>query len=309
MRHRVLRVLLSAGLLSFSFSFHACAVHAAPVPGLVESWSDSGSTDGWTGGAVYANPGHGGAGGPNDGYLQISLPVAGNLGTRTSIPVSPYVGNWVAAGITQVQLCLNDVGNPDPLEIHFSLGQQSNRWQYNSGFVPPNNAWALYSVDLTDSTLWTQTIVPFSGPNSFLWALEHVEVVNVRHDLAPFVQDPDNLAGDFGLDELVLQSPTGVGHLPALAEPVLMRAPAPNPARAPLSLSFRVFRAGPVRARVVDATGRLVRSVELGTVAAGDRTWTWDGLDGTGQRVKAGVYRVQVFGRNGGTSQPVVLLR
>jgi hypothetical protein len=301
------RALLSVGLLCL----FASTAHAAPVPGFVESWTDSGNTDGWTGGATYANPGHGGAGGPNDGFLEISLAAAGNLGTRTAIPVSPYVGDWVAAGITQVQFCLNDVGNPDPLEIHFSLGQNSNRWQYNGGFIPPRNAWGIFTVDLTDSTIWTQTIVPFSGPKSFLWALEHVDVVNVRHDHSPFVQNPDDLAGDFGLDELVLYSATGVGRPPlsARAEPVLVRAPAPNPARAPLAFSFRAFEAGPVRARIVDAAGKLVRSVDLGGLAAGDRSWTWDGRGDAGQRVAAGVYRVQIFGRSGGTSQPVVLLR
>jgi hypothetical protein len=301
-----LRALLSVGLLSL----FAAAAHAAPAPGLVESWPDSGNTDGWDGGATYANPGHDGAGGPNDGYLKISLSVPGNLGTRTALGTSPYIGDWRAAGITEVQFCLNDVGNPDPLEIHFSLGSTNNRWQYNTGFVPPHNAWALYTVDLTDSVGWTQTIVP-AGGGGFALALQHVDVVNVRHDLPPFIQNPDPLAGDFGLDELVLYAPTGVARpaLPAGAEPVLVRAPAPNPARAPLSFSFRTFQDGPVRVRVVDAMGRLVRSADLGALMAGDRTWTWDGLDGAGRQVAAGVYRVQITGKAGGTSQPVVLLR
>lgn len=308
------RLPLSAGLLFLGLLralFLAAPAHASPAPGLVESWPDSGNTDGWTGGALYANPGHDGAGGPSDGYLKISLTVAGNLGTRTTIPVSPYLGDWVQAGITQVQFCLNDVGNADPLEIHFSLGQQNNRWQYNPGFVPPSNAWAIYTADLTDSTFWTQTIVPFSGPKSFLWALEHVEVVNVRHDHAPFVQNPDDLAGDYGLDELVLYAATGISPHPIAigARPVLVLAPTPNPARVPLAFAFRTFATGTVRVRVVDAAGRLVRAADLGDVVAGDRSWTWDGLDQAGRAVAAGVYRVQMTGRFGGTSQPFVLLR
>jgi hypothetical protein len=300
-----LRALLCAGFLSL----FASAPYAAPVPGLVESWPDSGNTDGWSGGAIYANPGHDGAGGANDGYLKISLAFPGNLGTRTAIPVSPYVGNWLAAGITQVQFCLNDVGNADPLEIHFSLGQQSNRWQLNEGFVPPHGGWAIYTVDLSDSTLWTQTIPALGGP-SFAKALQNVEVVNLRHDLAPFVQNPDDLAGDFGLDELVLTATTGVGRSGRLGQrPVLVLAPSPNPARAPLSLAFQTFEPGSVRVRVVDATGRLVRGTDLGQVEAGHRSWTWDGLDDAGRHVAAGVYRVQIVGTAGGTSQPVVLLR
>jgi flagellar hook capping protein FlgD len=300
-----LRALLCAGLLSL----FASTPYAAPVPGLVESWPDSGNTDGWTGGATILNPGHGGAGGPNDGYLEISLALPSNLGTRSAIPVSPYVGDWLAAGITQVQFCLNDVGNADPLEIHFSLGQTNNRWQYNPGFIPPHGAWAIFTVDLTDSALWTQTIVPLGGA-SYARALQNVAVVNVRHDLAPFVQNPDDLAGDFGLDELVLTATTGIGRPAPLGErPVLVRAPAPNPTLAPLSLSFETFQSGPVGVRVVDASGRLIRFVDLGQVEIGHRSWTWDGLDDAGHRVAAGVYRVQIAGRAGGTSQPVVLLR
>lgn len=300
------RALLSAGLLILSVS----ASQAAPVPGFVESWPDSGNTDGWTGGAAYANPGHDGAGGPNDGYLKISLSLPGNLGTRTAIPVSPYVGNWLAAGITMVQFCLNDVGNADPLEIHFSLGQQNNRWQYNGGFIPPHDGWAIFTVDLTDSAGWTQTITPVGG-GSFALALQNVAVVNVRHDKSPFIQNPDDLAGDFGLDELVLSAATGISPHPIAisARPVLVLAPTPNPARAPLAFAFRTFAPGPVRVRVVDAAGRLVRAADLGDVEPGDRSWTWDGADQAGRAVAAGVYRVQMIGRFGGTSQPVVLLR
>src|SRR5262245_43690915 len=74
----------------------AVLAQAAPAPGLVESWPDSGSTDLWGGGAVYANPGHGGAGGDSDGYLKITTTFAGNLGTRSN--GTTYVGDWLAAG-------------------------------------------------------------------------------------------------------------------------------------------------------------------------------------------------------------------
>ncbi|HKA23800.1 MAG TPA: FlgD immunoglobulin-like domain containing protein [Candidatus Eisenbacteria bacterium] len=297
-----------APLLAVAVPFFASHAFATPVPGLVESWPDSGSTDGWAGGAVYANPGHDGAGGPADGFLEISLGGPGNLGTRSS-SLSAYSGDWVAAGITQVQSCLNDVGNADPLEIHFSLGATGNRWQYNPGFVPPLHGWAIFTVNLTDSTQWTQTIVPFGG-GTFSAALRHVDVVNVRHDRPPFVQNPDDLAGDFGLDELVLYATTGITPHPATGgHPVLLRAPWPNPARSPLALSFTTFDNGPVRVRVVDAIGLLVRSADLGTMTPGERAWTWDGLDDRGRRVQAGVYRVQVTGVSGGTSQPVVLWR
>lgn len=281
---------------------------AAPAPGLVESWPDSGSTDLWGGGAVYANPGHGGAGGASDGYLKITTTLAGNLGTRSN--GTTYVGDWLAAGITHVYLWLDDVGNPDPLEIHFLVGSNNNRWSFNAGFVPPNNQWALYTVDLTDSSNWTQTVVP-PGGGSFALALQHVDVVNVRHDHAPFLQNPDDLAGDFGLDELTLSALTGITPHPAWAKPapLVLHAPAPNPARAPLAFSFETFTDEPVRAQVVDARGTIVRTAALGTEPSGLHTWAWDGVDDTGRRAAAGVYRVRITAPSGGMSRPFVLLR
>jgi flagellar basal-body rod modification protein FlgD len=48
-----------------------------------------------------------------------------------------------------------------------------------------------------------------------------------------------------------------------------------------------------VTATVVDASGRIVRTL-AGTTVAGENTLTWDGLDGAGQRTTAGTYRIQL---------------
>ena len=287
----------------------ATASAAAPVLGLVESWPDSGNVELWSGGSTsYTNPGSGGVGGDHDGYLRVTQATRGRLGTRSGSVA--YLGSWSAAGITQVQLWLNDVGADDPLEIHFALGQNSNRWLYSVGFDPPHNQWAMYTVDLTNSADWVQTING-SGTGTFQAALDTVEVVNIRYDLAPFVQEPDSAAGDFGVDEISLTSTVGAAARPgpSVSRPVWLHAPSPNPAAAPMAFSFRTYDDGPIRVRVVDVTGRLVRSEELAGDVAGERSWTWDGRDHSGRAVAAGVYRIRVEGRAGGTSRPVVLIR
>ena len=72
-----------------------------PVIGFQEDWADSASLNGWSGGSVYSNPGHGGVGGEDDGYLVMSTPGLGKLGTFSSDP--PYTGNWRAAGVDLVE--------------------------------------------------------------------------------------------------------------------------------------------------------------------------------------------------------------
>ena len=175
----------------------APGVAADPTTGFREDWSGT-SLDGWGGGAVYANPGADGADGASDGYLHVSLPFAFNFGARSV--GSEYAGNWIGAGIARVRIALNDVGADDPFEIHFCIGNASNFWQYNPGFDPPLHAWQDVDVDLSSAAAFTQII----GSGSFTEALQHVDRVLIRHDLAPYLQSPDDIAGDLGIDRLEL---------------------------------------------------------------------------------------------------------
>lgn len=189
-----------AALLTLPFvalTLLAAAAGAMPLVGFVENWSGT-SLDGWSGGSVYSNPGTGGVGGAGDGFLLISLPSPGRLGTNSF--GSEYAGNWISAGINKVRFYLNDVNNAQTLEIHFGIGNGSNFWQYNTGFAPPLHAWTQFTVDLSTGTGWTRTI----GSGTFAAALMAVDRILIRHDRFPFQQTPDFIAGDFGIDQLLL---------------------------------------------------------------------------------------------------------
>jgi len=136
--------------------------------------------------------------GAADGFLMVSTPIVSHLGTFSI--GAEYAGDWIAAGIQVVQFSLNDVGDAQPLEIHFSLGNPFNLWQYDVGFQPPLHEWQEFTVDLTSPANFTQII----GTASFSQALMNVDRIHIRHDLAPFVQTPDAIQGDFGLDRLTL---------------------------------------------------------------------------------------------------------
>jgi hypothetical protein len=173
------------------------AAHANPVLGFVEDFPGT-STSTWSGGAVFVNPGTGGTLGAADGYLQIDTPSPGHLGAVSF--GSEYAGNWSAAGIQVVKVSLNDVGTDDPLQIHFSIGNGFNFWQYNVGLSPPHNQWAEYVIDLGNSANFTRTI----GSGTFAQALAAVDRIHFRHDLAPYVQSPDAIQGNVGIDHIVL---------------------------------------------------------------------------------------------------------
>jgi hypothetical protein len=178
----------------------ASAAWSDPTFGFVENFpAGIGS---WGGGATLVNPLTGGFDGAGDGFLQVSVPAMGNLGARSDGP--EYAGNWTAAGINEVHLWLNDVGADEALEIHFLIGRSTNFWSYNVGFSPPLHGWAEFVVPLTGPTGWTRTI----GSGTFPDALSNVEQILIRHDKAPFVQQPDAIKGDFGIDRIMLTSST-----------------------------------------------------------------------------------------------------
>src|SRR5262249_5884886 len=150
--------------------------------------------------------------GAADGFVVFSTPGPPpnsilNLGVMSS--GAEYTGNWQAAGITQVRFWVKDVGSPDALEMHFAFGNGSgaNIWQYNTGFIRSREEWTLCIVDRTSAAAFTRIIGSLPS-DTYLAALQNVNRLLIRHDLAPYVQSPDLIAADVGLDELLLTDGT-----------------------------------------------------------------------------------------------------
>jgi len=66
--------------------------------------------------------------------------------------------------------------------------------------------------------------------------------------------------------------------------------PRPNPARGQCEIPFTLEQRSPVRARIFDLTGRLVREIRAGSLGAGPNSVHWDGRDERGRDAPAGVY-------------------
>lgn len=61
------------------------------------------------------------------------------------------------------------------------------------------------------------------------------------------------------------------------------------------SIHFRLFSDGAQsQVYLYDSSGRLVRTMDLGPLAAGDQSIPWDGKDQQGRSLPAGTYRVEV---------------
>jgi hypothetical protein len=75
---------------------------------------------------------------------------------------------------------------------------------------------------------------------------------------------------------------------------VALLGAAPNPFRESTAIRFSMEAGDPVTVRVYDAAGRLVRSLQDESCAAGSRSVMWDGRNAAGRPVTAGVYWYRV---------------
>ena len=82
----------------------------------------------------------------------------------------------------------------------------------------------------------------------------------------------------------------------------------PNPTGGVAQLAFRLERPANVRMHVHDVAGRLVRTSDVGHLAAGRHTTSWDGATGDGAQVSAGLYFVslEAAGKRIGTRRLVM---
>lgn len=72
--------------------------------------------------------------------------------------------------------------------------------------------------------------------------------------------------------------------------------PRPNPSAGSADLRFRLPGATSVTVRILDASGRLVRSAELGTLGPGPHAWRWNGRDDRGRPAASGRYFFELRG-------------
>ena len=90
--------------------------------------------------------------------------------------------------------------------------------------------------------------------------------------------------------------------------PVLGQA-FPNPCGASSVIPFAMVTSGNVRIRILDLAGREVRGLFDGVLDPGEHAITWDGTNGRGERVPAGIYLYELRSRTFEATRKLVRLR
>ncbi len=96
------------------------------------------------------------------------------------------------------------------------------------------------------------------------------------------------------LDQIVINEPVVEQPSQTLPGAVVLHENFPNPFNPLTNIQFDLPRASQASLRVVDLSGRLVRTLNEGTLPAGTHTIQWDGTDASGQRCASGTYCYQL---------------
>jgi hypothetical protein len=110
------------------------------------------------------------------------------------------------------------------------------------------------------------------------------------------------------LSQYFLEPLSGVGVEPGPVVALRLGPPQPNPSAAGTRLQLELPAPARVRFDVLDVAGRVVRSRDLGQLAAGSHPLEWDGLDARGSHVSAGLYWVRVRAGTSDALQRIVRL-
>lgn len=107
--------------------------------------------------------------------------------------------------------------------------------------------------------------------------------------------------------------PTTISHVTAVdlypAGVSLLGHGAPNPFGSRMSIGFALAQTGTVRMRVIDSSGRLVKTLVEGRMEPGRHSVEWDGTDSHGRHLASGVFFLRFVGDGFDETQRITLLK
>jgi len=181
-------------LLALAFAFPRSA-ESAIVLGLLNDF-ESGTTEGWAGGASPVNISTGGPTGAGDNFLRI-----GNGGNLASFNTGTAFSGAIASPVTAFQADLmRPAIESSALDIRLALfgPGTDNRWTSAVAQVVPNDGvWRIYTFPLLEADL-----VRVLGAGTYASLAADVERIKFQHDpLAPS-SNGASAPGTLGLDNI-----------------------------------------------------------------------------------------------------------
>jgi hypothetical protein len=171
---------------------------------------------------------------------------------------------------------------PSPFTGEYAAGEAHLHWDPNT--EPDFKVYVLHRGDAPGFTPTPLTYV------ATLTDTGYVDVTGVAYVYQLIAVDVHGNASS--ASEVV---PSGTTDVPgAGASLAFLGQIAPNPSRGDVTMRFGLPGSGRASVDVFDASGRRVRSLARGELAAGEHLARWDGRDATGGLCPAGIYFVRM---------------
>ena len=202
--------LCSLVILVLTVSFFARPASAI-VLGQIDTFED-GTTMSWSNGAPGAllNINTGGPAGAGDNYIQITADGEGQGGRLTTFNLNQWLGNYVAQGVTRIEL---DLFNPNTFNLSIRLAFKSENDISVPGYlslpviVQAGGGWQHFSISLLPANL-----IAVGGPSAYnTFFSTGIGDVRIIHEVGT-----SNLNGDF------IVGMVGIDNIRAVPEPTTM---------------------------------------------------------------------------------------
>ncbi len=195
----------------------------AVVFGQLDDFED-GSTFGWSNGPFavpITNVTSGGPAGVNDNYMQITSDGSGGGGRLTTFNVAQWPGNYLAAGVTTIEL---DLINQGATNLSIRLAFKPFSVQNSPAYLSPamllsvGSGWQHFSIAITAANL-----IPVAAPTAFNTFFSSVGEVRIINEIGATNANGDPIVGQLGVDN-IRAIPEPAGAILALFGSVLLGA-------------------------------------------------------------------------------------
>ncbi|HPF70646.1 MAG TPA: FlgD immunoglobulin-like domain containing protein, partial [Candidatus Krumholzibacteria bacterium] len=289
--------------------------------GLVQSDPSALAVDGWL---VYGNVfdsggtylyGYGPFTAPNDGFAfcQIDLNQGGTeQGVQQLVVFSDYnnaghaAGNLIESNVyREYTITADDAGKTFRFAFQAKKGNLAGA-STAAAFIKtldPNNGWAMTNFLTAD-----MTNAPDTWTGAFLTLAVDAGMVGQIFQIG-FMNTATNYEGSgIFYDNIQLYEDT-TSAVPTAMTGAALGQNYPNPFNPSTRIDFSLEKAGRVELAVYDVAGRLVATLQQGSLDAGDHHVVWNGRTATGAAAPAGVYAYVLRTAEGSVSRAMTLVK
>jgi hypothetical protein len=197
--------------------------------GQIDTFQD-GTTDNWfNGGTQPMNISSGGPLGANDHFLELTAGGSGANGRLTVFNRTQWLGNYIAAGVNEIDLDLNNFSN---VTLSIRLAFKSDTVNGVPGYVTtnafslaPNSGWQHAVFSITPATM-----TAVNGPSPFAMFFSAPAEFRIINASSTGDLNGDFVVGQLGIDNIVaVPEPSSLTLVVLVSMSMLFRRRPPRP--------------------------------------------------------------------------------